>query len=239
MSDTMAASPRLDKDGSVAVLSLGAGENRLNALSVAEISELLDEVESGDFTALVTTADGKIWSNGFDTEWIAAHPERCAESIEAGERLFARVLSFPIPTVAAVQGHAFAAGLMLALSHDVRVMREDRGFLCLPEVAFSAVFSAGMTELVTGRMTPQTAHRAMVLGHRFPAAEALAVGLVDQIAPLDELLGRAVGLAGELGGRDRTAVAALKRRVYGTALNQLGGPAPQDLTDALLALGNR
>jgi enoyl-CoA hydratase/carnithine racemase len=202
----MAATPRLEKDGSVAVLFLGAGENRLNAQSVAEVMELLDEVEAGNFTALVSTAEGKIWSNGFDTAWIAAHPDRCAETIEAGERLLARVLRFPLPTVAGVQGHAFAAGLMFALAHDVRVMREDRGFLCLPEVAFSAVFSTGMTELLKARMAPQVAHRAMVLAHRFPATEALTAGLVDEIARIGDVTARGVSLAGELGGRDRGAL---------------------------------
>lgn len=236
---SMAATPRLDKDGSVAVLNLGGGENRLHVDSVAEILALLDEAEAGDFTALVTTADGKIWSNGYDAAWAAEHPEQCAEAIEAGERLFARILSFPIPTVAALQGHAFAAGLILALAHDVRVMREDRGFLCLPEVGFGAVFSDGMTALLTARMTPQVAHRAMVLGHRFPAREAVAAGLVEEAVPLEELPGRAVELARNLGGHDRASVAALKQQLYATPLRVLGAEAPRELVDALLALGRQ
>lgn len=48
---------------------------------------------------------------------------------------FARPLQLPIPTVCALNGHAFGAGMMFALGHDYRLQREDRGFLCAPEVA--------------------------------------------------------------------------------------------------------
>ena len=234
---SIAATPRLDKDGAVAVLNLGAGENRFHVDSVAEILALLDEVEAGDFTALVTTAEGKIWSNGYDTAWAAQNPELCAASIEAGERLFARVLAFPIPTVAALQGHAFAAGMILALAHDTRIMRQDRGFLCLPEVSFGAVFSEGMTALLAARMTSPTAHRAMVLGHRFPATEAVAAGLVEEALPLEQLQPRAVEVARNLGGHDRGAVVALKEQIYREPLRLLGSDAPPGLVEALLALG--
>jgi enoyl-CoA hydratase/carnithine racemase len=239
MTDSLAATPRLEKDGTVAVLYLGAGENRFNLDSIGEIAALLDEVEGGDYTALVTTAEGKIWSNGFDAPWVAARPELAAPSIEAGERMLARILTFPVPTVAALQGHTFAAGMILAMAHDVRIMRADRGFLCLPEVTFAAVFTDGMTELLRARMTPQVAHRAMVLGHRFPASEALAHELIDEAVPEDELLGRAVAVAGSLGGHDRAGVTALKRSVYADALAALGKPTPQPLLDALIALGKR
>ncbi len=236
MTESLAATPRLDKDGTVAVLFLGSGENRFSGASIAELAALVDEVEGGDYTALVTTAEGKIWSNGFDTPWIAAHADRAAATVVAGEQLLARILTFPMPTVAALQGHAFAAGLIFALAHDVRVMRADRGFLCLPEVTFGAVFTPGMTDLLTARMAPQAAHRAMVLGHRFPAAEALSVGLIDEAVPEDELLGRAVAVAGSLGGHGREAVGALKRQLYAGPLATLGRPTPPNLLQALLDL---
>jgi Delta3-Delta2-enoyl-CoA isomerase len=236
MTDGLAAEPRLEKDGTVAVLSLGGGENRFNLDSVRAVDALLTEVERGEYTALVTTAEGKIWSNGFDTPWIAAHRELAPETVQAGERLLARMLTFPIPTVAALQGHCFAAGLIYALAHDLRVMRADRGFLCLPEVSFGAVFTPGMTDLLTARMSPTVAHRAMVLGHRFGAAEALATGLVDDAVPEDEVLPRAIAVAGAYAGNGRDAVVALKRQLYARALSTLGQPTPPGLLQALFDL---
>jgi enoyl-CoA hydratase/carnithine racemase len=236
MSESLAATPRLEKDGTVAVMSLGAGENRFSLPSIRAVDELLTEVEAGDFVALVTTAEGKIWSNGFDTPFIAANPDLAPETILAGERLLARMLTFPMPTVAAVQGHCFAAGMLYALAHDLRVMRSDRGFLCLPEVTFGAVFTPGMTDVLTSRMSPAVAHRAMVLGHRFPAPEAVAAGLVDDAVAEDEVLGRAVALAGAYAGHGRDAVVALKRQLYAGALGTLAQPTPPGLLQALFDL---
>lgn len=222
MAGTLAAQPRLDKDGAVAVLHLGSGENRLNPESVTAIEACLDEVEAGDFQAMVTAAEGKIWCNGMDVVWIAAQPERADEALQRAEVLLARVLAFPLPTVAAIGGHAFAGGMLLALAHDLRVMRADRGYLCLPEVTFKAVFSPGMIALLQARMTPQVAHRAILGAERFDAASALAAQLVDETQDLDGLIGRAVALAGERAGHDRETVVALKRGIYADALAKLG-----------------
>ena len=236
MTDSLAATPRLEKDGTVAVISLGAGENRFNLDSVRAVDALLTEVEGGDYSALVTTAEGKIWSNGFDTPWIAANRDLASETMLAGERLLARMLTFPIPTVAALQGHCFAAGMLYALAHDLRVMRADRGFLCLPEVTFGAVFTPGMTDLITARMSPAVAHRAMVLGHRFGGAEALATGLVDDAVAEDEVLSRAISLASTYAGNARDSVVALKRQLYARPLMTLGQPTPPGLLQALFDL---
>jgi len=233
MSENLAATPRLERDGTVAVLNLGAGENRLNPDSTTAINALLDEIEGGHYTAMVTAASGKIWCNGMDLPWLQGRFELGEQMLVGGELLSARILAFPVPTVAAVQGHAFGAGVILALAHDMRVMRIDRGFLCTPEVKFGGVFTPGNTTLLQARMTPQAAHRMVVLGMRFSAPEALAANLIDEAVPADELLARAVSLAASLGGDDRTAVRNLKRSLYPVPLAALGQPTPPDLLASL------
>jgi len=232
----LAADPRLTFEGEIAVLSLGAGEGRFSGDSVAALHACLDEVESSEATALITTADSKVWSNGFDTTWLATHVEAAPATIQSAERLFGRLLTFPIPTVAAIGGHVFAGGVMLAVAHDVRLMRADRGYLCLPEVDLGVVFTPGMTALLTATMTPATAHRAIVLGHRFTAPEAVAAGLVTEAVSLEEMPVRAREIAAALGGRDRATVAELKRRVYPEAATTLGATPPERaLLEALAA----
>jgi enoyl-CoA hydratase/carnithine racemase len=232
----VAAEPTVRLDGALAVLSLGRGEGRFNGDSIAAIDACLDEVLASPATALITTADSKIWCNGFDTAWLAEHKDAAADTMVATERLFARLLTFPIPTIAAIGGHVFAGGVMLALSHDVRIMRADRGYLCLPEVDLGVVFTPGMTALLTATMTAPTARRAMVLGHRFTPDEALAAGLVSEVAPLEELAERARAVAAALSGRSREAVSGLKHRIYAEVVAQLGATPPdQGMLAALYA----
>ena len=118
----------LRRDGDVFLLDLGDGENRFHPDWVSSVEAALDEVEGTEGPrALVTCATGKYWSNGLDLEWLFSHPDDAGAFVSRVHRLFARVLTLPVPTVAAVQGHCFAAGAMLALAHDWTVMRLDRG----------------------------------------------------------------------------------------------------------------
>src|SRR5690349_22299912 len=127
----------------IAVLNLGEDENRFSPEWLETVDGLLDRVEA-EAKALVTTGSGKFYSNGLDLDWLAAHTERGDWYIDQVQQLFARVLVAPVPTVAAVNGHAFGAGSMLATAHDFRVMRTDRGFFCFPEVDIRIPFSTGM-----------------------------------------------------------------------------------------------
>jgi enoyl-CoA hydratase/carnithine racemase len=134
------------------------------------------------------------------------------------------VLAFPRPTVAALNGHAFAGGLMLALAHDLRLMRTDRGYACLPEVDLRLVLQPGMTALVQSKLRRQVVHEALVTGRRYGGADALARGLVDEALPDAELLPRAVAVAGELAQKDPATVAGLKRALHAATLRLLEGP---------------
>src|SRR4051794_25049164 len=127
--------PTLDRHGDVFVLDLGDGENMIEPEMVTEVNRLVDEVErSPEPRALVTCGRGKCYSTGLDLGWMAAHQDGIQSLATSMHELFARLLELPVPTVAALNGHAFAGGAMLALAHDYRVMREDRGYFCLPEI---------------------------------------------------------------------------------------------------------
>jgi enoyl-CoA hydratase/carnithine racemase len=107
---------------------------------------------------------------------------------------------------------------MLALSCDQAVMRADRGYFCLPEADLGLPFTPGMNALITARLSPPAAHRAMVTGHRFTAAEALEAGIVSEQAPEEEVLDRAVALAASLVGKPRAGIGAIKQGMYGEVI---------------------
>ena len=214
--------PELRRKDDVFVLDLGSDENRFHPDWIAGVNRALDEVESAEAPkALVTTASGKFFSNGLDLDWLSAHPDEGLGYLASVHELFARVLAFPAPTVVAIQGHCFAAGAMLALAHDFRVMRADRGFFCLPEVDIGLPFTPGMSALVQARLSKKTAHEAMTTGRRYGGTEALDVGLVDEVAGEGEILHAAIERARPLAGKPGAVLGMIKSRMYGDALRVL------------------
>jgi enoyl-CoA hydratase/carnithine racemase len=211
----------LRRDDDVFILRLDEGENRFNRDTVGTIHEALDEVEaSAGPAALVTTGSGKYYSNWLDLDWLSgpgAGSAAAAVMVEV-HRLFARVLGLPMPTVAAVNGHAFAAGAMLAVAHDIRIMRMDRGYWCLPEVDLGLPLTPGMSALVTARLPRLTAHEAIVTGRRYGGAQAHEHAVVNEAVPDWEVLPRAVARARELAAKRGEVMGQLKREMYGPVL---------------------
>ncbi|WP_328662879.1 enoyl-CoA hydratase/isomerase family protein [Nocardia salmonicida] len=197
----------------IAVLTLGVDENRFSPDWLDAVNAHLDGVER-DAHGLVTTGSGKFYSNGLDLDWLMANGHRADWYVGRVQELFARILTFPLPTIAAVNGHTFGAGAMLALAHDYRVMREDRGYYCFPEVDINIPFTLGMADLIQAKLSSQAAVTAMTTGHRFSGPEALAVGLVDATAPETEVLTTAVDRITPVLGKNPATLAAIKTTMY-------------------------
>jgi enoyl-CoA hydratase/carnithine racemase len=214
--------PTLDRQDDVFVLDIGDTENRFHPDWLASVNALLDQVEQAEGPkALVTTATGKFFSNGLDLDWLFAHADQAGEYVAGVQELLARTLSLPMVTVAALQGHTFAAGAMFSLAHDFRVMRGDRGFWCLPEAEINIPFSVGMSALIQSRLTPQTAHEAMVTARRYGGRDALAAGLVDRTADEDAVRAVAIGIAGPQAAKAGPTVGTIKARLYAAVLDAL------------------
>lgn len=207
----------------IAVLTIGDDENRFTLAWLDEVGAALDRVvEAG--TPLVTTGSGKFFSNGLDLDWAMANPEEFGGYAQRVERLLARFLALPVPTVAAVNGHAFGAGAMLALAHDWRVMRADRGFFCLPEVDIRIPFTPGMAALIQSRLSPRSAVDAMTTGARFGGPAAEAAGIVDATASAEGLVTAAVERVAHLRGKDVPTLGAIKSTMFASVLELLQGP---------------
>jgi Delta3-Delta2-enoyl-CoA isomerase len=212
----------LTRQDDVFVLDLGSGENRFNPEWVGAVDAALDEVEAASAPrALVAVATGKIWSNGLDLEWMGAHPDELNPFLGQVHGLYARMLGLGVPSVAAIQGHCFAAGAMLALAFDRRIMRHDRGYFCLPEADINIPFTVGMSALVQARMEHQAAHEAMVTARRYGGEEALAAGIVQAAVAEDLVLPLAVEWAQEQAGKDPATIAAIKQRAYAPTIAAL------------------
>jgi enoyl-CoA hydratase/carnithine racemase len=215
----------LEQRGDVWVLAMRSGENRFNRDSIDALHGALDRVEQVDGpVALVTTGEGKFYSNGLDLDWLMSSDAgaNAATFMDDVHRLLGRVLGFAGVTVAAVNGHAYAAGAMLTCAHDYLVMREDRGYWCLPEVDLGLPLSPAMFGVVASRLPAPALRDSLLTARRYSAPDALAAGIVDEVAAEDRVLERAVAIATEFASKNRDVIRAHKQLMRGEALRLCG-----------------
>ena len=225
----------LHKHGDVFELRMVADENRWNTTFVQAFDVALDEVEasSGAAALLTTSASEKFFSNGLDLEWRHSEGEHPGgdRSVfrDAFMSLMARLITFPVPTVAAVNGHAFGAGFMCALCHDVRFMRADRGFICANEMELGMQIPVPELALFRHKIPMNTFFETVQLARRWTGPDALSAGIIQATEPLDTLFDNALARAANLArfGENRTVYKQMKENIYGenAAINQPHGPA--------------
>jgi enoyl-CoA hydratase/carnithine racemase len=201
----------------IAVLHLGDNENRFSPEFLDEFDAQIDDAISLGAHALVTVATGKFYSNGLDLDWLAVHGDQTQWYVGRVQALLARMLTLPMPTAAAIGGHSFGAAAMLALAHDFRVMRSDRGYFCFPEVDIRIPFTPGMAALIQAKLTPQAAVAAMTTGRRFGGKEAAEFGIVDATAEEDAVTGTALNILAPLGAKDPGTIGAIKNTMFASA----------------------
>ena len=225
----------LEFEDSVFVLTMDAGENRWNTNFVRAFDARLDEILSSDGPAALVTAsnDPKFFSNGLDIDWRrGAGPGDGGDKAVFGDEFFAlmgKLITFPIPTLCAVNGHGFGAGFMMALSHDVRLMREDRGYLCANEIQLGMAIPNAELALFRHKMSGSAFFDTVQLARRWTGPDAKSAGFVQDTVDADSLLGMTVGRARQLAplGANRELFAQSKERIFGESpsINDSDGAA--------------
>jgi enoyl-CoA hydratase/carnithine racemase len=218
----------ISRDGDVFVLRVDDGENRFRDDSVAAWNDALDQIERARGPkALVTTGTGRFYSNGLDLDWAMREARgRFDAWLSSVLAIYGRVLALPCHTVAAINGHAFGAGGQIALAHDFRVMRAERGYFCMPEVDLKAPLHPGMTAILKARLPRQTFHEVVTTGRRYGGADALAAGIVEHAVAESEVLPRAIAIAQALAAKADPIVARLRTDAYPELLEALRAPMP-------------
>jgi enoyl-CoA hydratase/carnithine racemase len=215
----------LNSTSSVWTLDLGQDENRFTPRFLTEVDQALDAItESSEPAALLITATGKFFSNGLDLELFQPDAKDWGSHVSAVQAMFARVLTLPVPTVCAINGHCFAAGAMLALACDYRVMRTNQGFFCIPAIDLKIPLTLGMTSLIKAKLTPRSELDLMTTGRRYDAPAAREAGIVDAICDAEDLINIAKGMVAGLAGKDRHTLGEIKSTVYCDVVADLTKP---------------
>jgi len=204
-------------DENIALLTMKNGENRFNMGFCNELLAALDDIEKKTaVTALVVkSADEKIWCNGMDLDWLVPAIGRKDPDVEkffeTQDRVYRRFTFYPMNTVAALTGHAFAGGAILACSFDFLYMRADRGFLCFPEVDLNIPFLPYMDALIKRTLPSTKVREAQLTGKRYTAAELEKLNVVRKAcSSADETVKEAVAFAKSL-NKGRGIVGEMKK----------------------------
>jgi enoyl-CoA hydratase/carnithine racemase len=213
----------MEIDGPIGTVTMDDGENRIGAVALDRWADILDRIEEDPtIGGLVVRGSGKYWSTGLDLDEVTAMDERHRILfMQRVDRLLGRLLTAPIVTVAALNGHTIAAGALLALALDYRVMRDDRGYFCLPSVDVGIPFTPGMSALIAAKLPQPIAHDLVVSCRRIGGSEAAATGVVNRAVGSDALMSVAQRIASTHGGKDRRTLGTVKRRLYPGAADML------------------
>ncbi|XP_034704727.1 enoyl-CoA delta isomerase 1, peroxisomal-like [Vitis riparia] len=223
----------LEKRGNIFILTLtGPGEHRLNPTLLDAISAALSRVraESSMSSALITTAEGKFFSNGYDLAWASASGgvflDRLKLMSSKLRSLVADLISLPMPTIAAISGHCSAAAAILALSHDYVLMRNDRGFIYMSELDIELKIPDWFVALIRSKIgAPRSQRELMLRAAKLTAHDALNWGIIDSAHDsTEETVKAAIRLGEVLVGRkwDGHVYAQIRMRMLADVFDKIG-----------------
>jgi len=206
--------------GSVAVVSMNGNENRLNPDFIKTYLDVLDRIEKEALVnaLVVHSSHEKIFSNGLDLEWLGPVFQKrefglITDFFYLVNRLYKRILLYPMITIAAINGHAFAAGAILTCAFDFRLMRSDRGYFCLPEIDLGMPFLPGMLALLKKAMPMYLLEELQYTGKRLTAAECERHHIVTKACHIDTLMDETLKFAKSL-NKKRGIISEMKSRMY-------------------------
>lgn len=182
-------------DEGVAILAMNNEENRHNLLFVKAMLEILDEIEKDKSisSVVVTSSDKKNWSQGIDLTWLMSEIQKgeyqaVKDFLYGMNDIFKRILLYPVPVIAAINGHAVANGAILACACDFRFMRSDRGFFFFPEIDINIPFLPGMVALVKKSIPGYKFEEMVFTGKRYVASELEKHNIIHGICDDGEVL---------------------------------------------------
>ena len=212
-----------DRDGGVRLLTLDrAPANAIDETLLTELATALDAARVDDAVrAVVLTGSGAFFCGGFDFAARRRDDEVAQDLYTLYRNAHLKLLTLPKPTVAMVNGHAIAGGLVLVLACDYRLGLDGDYRVGLNEVAVGASFPRAAFEIVRLRL-PHARVSELILGAAlYASSQALRLGIVDELFPADKFADTVMRRAVRLGGFPREAYAHAKAALVAEAVARI------------------
>ena len=223
---------RYESDGRITRILLDDG--KANAMSVPffqELTHLLDRAEGDGSSAVVIAGRAGMFSGGLDLKLLPTlSRDGLRELSETFARTMLRVFTYPLPTVAALTGHAIAGGAVLAYACDRRYALDGRFRLQLNEVAIGIPMPTWMAAVAGSVIPPHLHVEALLHAHAYAPPEAFANGMVNGLAAEGEdVLALAIEGCAHLAAFPRDAYATTKRRLRAADVARVTALLPDEL----------
>ena len=216
------------KDETVAIITMTNGENRQNLVFAKTLNSMLDEIIADKTISalIITSNDEKNFSQGIDVMWITDLMQKnehqpVIDFINEMDNVFKKLLLYPVPVIAAINGHAFGNGSIMSCACDFRFMRSDRGFFCFPEVNIGIPFRWGMNAFVKKAIPLHILSQMQFTGNRYTAPELEKHNIiVKACANQEDLMASAIAFAKTL-QKKRGILGEMKKRLYSDVIKVL------------------
>jgi len=206
------------KEAGLAFINLCRGKvNALNEPMMEEIGSCFSQLETDDSVkTIVFSGTGKFFSFGFDIpEFLTYSKEEFFRHLSKFVSVCTQIYLFPKPVVAALNGHTMAAGCILALACDYRIMVSGKARISINEINLGASVDAGTVEMLRCLVGGRNAERILFSGAMYSAEEAERFGLVDKVVDEANLREEAAKIAGDFSAKAPAAFRSIKRLLRG------------------------
>ncbi|MGK0476304.1 MAG: enoyl-CoA hydratase/carnithine racemase [Oleispira sp.] len=223
----------LRNEGNVAIISMDKGKNANNLEFAHQLLGLLKQVEEkkANKALIITSSDEKNWSQGIDVPWMmvsiqTGKHDDVKEFLHTMDACYTKMMQYPMPIIAAINGHVFGNGCIIACACDFRFMRSDRGFFCFPEVDMSIPFLPGLIDVVLKAVPMYRFNEMMLSGRRLSAEELKEDKVIDQTFEGADALFEGALTYAKTFTKGRAIFAEHKRRLHKPVINALAEKNP-------------
>ncbi len=209
-----------DDEGTVVSIVLDRAE-RLNALTLAmlqDIREACHRIAATEARVVILRGEGSSFSAGMDLDTfregplLSADPDRRYDAAALGRSTAEAIAALPQVTIAALHGHVYGGGVVLAGSCDILIAEEDAIF-SIPEIDVGIPLAWGGIEMLVRCIGPTRTKELVMTGRTFTASEACSWGLINTVVPAGHALEEACTVANTIASKARFAITTTKRHV--------------------------